>query len=382
MNKTKIAQSGSGDFNKMNKKNNGFISIEAVIVSSIVLSIGFASMLTFTNVGAQATERFKSLNPFGSTETPGPEVIPEFDTNGYPSNAYVNPAEIQPVSDFEFEDLGLSYRITNYLNESDTEVVIPKFHTDGKPITEIGQIAFMNKGLTYVVIPNSVTAILDGAFAYNNFQTMSGRPPVWIPNSVTNIEAGVFMGNNYEFLPFIQLPNGITEITPQLFFQSKLQMIDIPSDVVEIGEDALAQNNLTSVTIPDSVEIIGRTAFRDNFSLTTLTLSDNLRTIGVEAFTNDGFTSVIIPASVNEIGFYAFGNTQLTSVEFKGNAPTIIDPNMDYEGEEEIPGVIEHGVFGLCSGFGTHSIKVPAGQLSAYQALAVDLGVDTDSFYE
>jgi hypothetical protein len=382
MNSKKTARSGSGDYNKMIKKNNGFISIEAVIVSSIVLSVGFASMLTFTNVGAQATERFKSLNPFGSTETPGPEVIPEYDTNGYPSNAYVNPAEIHAVSDFEFEDLGLSYRIINYLNESDTEVVIPKFHTDGKPITEIGQSAFLNKGLTYVVVPNSVTTIQNSAFAYNNFQTMSGRPPVWLPNSITTIEAGAFMTNGYEFLPFIQLPSGLTEITSQLFFQSKLQMIDIPNGVVEIGEDALAMNSLTSITIPDSVEIIGRAAFRDNFTATTLTLSANLRTIGVEAFTNDGFTSVIIPASVQEIGFYAFGNTQLTSVEFKGNAPTIIDPNMEYVGVEEIPGIIEHGVFGLCVGLGTHSIKVPAGQLLDYQALASDFGVAQDAFYE
>ena len=359
----------------MNKKNNGYIAIEAVIVSALMLSVGFFAMMSFTDAGTKAKEKLSSVL---SLLGPGPSPViidsVEFDSNGYAAVLNVNLADVNLLEEFEFQDLGTSYKIVNYLKESDSDVIIPKYYSDGKPITVIGPNAFLNKGLTSVAIPNSITTILDSAFTYNE---LIG---IIIPDSVEYIEAGALMANGS--LESVIMSKNLLVIEENTFYQSGLTTISIPDGVMSIGESAFQMNKLTSVAIPNSVKIINRAAFSDNFQLATISLSNELTFIGVNAFTNSSVSTLVIPETVTEIGFYAFGNTPLTSVEFKGNAPTIIDPNMEYDGVEEIPGIIEHGVFGLCSGLETHSIKVPTGQLSNYQALAANFGVDTDAFYE
>ena len=107
--------------------------------------------------------------------------------------------------DFEFSD-GV---ITGY-NGTATEVVIPAEIGNGK-VTEIGNKAFQNKGLTSVEFPNTLEKIGTQAFAKNN-----------------------------------------------------LTSVVFPDTLEEIGQQAFAQNSLTSVDFPDSVKIIGVGSFLNN----------------------------------------------------------------------------------------------------------------------
>jgi hypothetical protein len=151
--------------------------------------------------------------------------------------------------------------ITGYTGNGGN-VTIPA-QIDGKTVTAIGR-AFENKGLTSIIIPNSVTSI--GKLAFDG--------------------------------------NRLTSVT-------------IPGSVTTIGESAFLRNQLTSVTIPSSVTTIGNGAFAYN-QLTSITIGNSVTTIGGSAFLFNQLTSVTIPGSVTTIGYGSFDGNRLTSITFMG----------------------------------------------------------------
>jgi hypothetical protein len=85
---------------------------------------------------------------------------------------------------------------------------------------------------------------------------------------------------------------------------------DVYYDVAIIGNNAFKNNTtLTSVTIPGSVTTIGANAFDNCTGLTSLTLPEGVTSIGSVAFGDcSGLMSVTIPASMKSIGVSAFAN--------------------------------------------------------------------------
>ena len=93
--------------------------------------------------------------------------------------------------------------------------------------------------------------------------------------------------------------------------------------VISIGEDAFYDSQLTSVTISDSVKTIGDYAFAKN-KLASVIIPNSVKTVGDYAFESNQLTSAIIGNRVAEIGDYAFARNQLTSVTIP-NSVTIIE---------------------------------------------------------
>ena len=144
--------------------------------------------------------------------------------------------------------------ITKYA-ESDTVVVIPS-KINGTPVETIGHGAFERSAVTSVTIPDSVTAILDRAFA-----NCSQLTNISIPNSVTSIGFSAF--EHCTSLKSITLPSSLNSISEALFSDcSQLTTIHIPDSVLSIQDYAFGNCiRLETIRIPVSVTSIGNLAF-------------------------------------------------------------------------------------------------------------------------
>ena len=154
--------------------------------------------------------------------------------------------------------------ITKYA-ESDTVVVIPS-KINGVTVETIGHAAFERSAVTSVTIPDSVTAIHDGAFA-----NCSQLTNISIPNSVTSIGFSAF--EHCTSLKSITLPSSLRSISEALFFGcSQLTTIQIPDSVPSIQSYAFYNcGNLETIRIPVSVTFIGNYAFAGCPSSMTVT---------------------------------------------------------------------------------------------------------------
>ena len=144
--------------------------------------------------------------------------------------------------------------ITKYA-ESDTVVVIPS-KINGVTVETIGHDAFERSAVTSVTIPDSVTAILDRAFA-----NCSQLTNISIPNSVTSIGFSAF--EHCTSLKSITLPSSLNSISEALFSDcSQLTTIHIPDSVLSIQDYAFGNcTRLETIRIPVSVTSIGNLAF-------------------------------------------------------------------------------------------------------------------------
>jgi len=103
---------------------------------------------------------------------------------------------------------------------TDDEVIIPENVSDNGGVnyrvTQIGDLAFYENGLTRITMPPTITSIGEGAFLYNNLEDFT------IPDSVTSIGESAFIGND-----------DLTEVTsesenpaylPNLIFNNKSEI--------------------------------------------------------------------------------------------------------------------------------------------------------------
>lgn len=125
------------------------------------------------------------------------------------------------------------------------------------------------------------------------------------------------------------LPNTLTTIGKEMFYQSNLETVIIPANVETIELSAFSGcRALTSIEIPASVETIEKAAFQGCSTLATVTFEkgSKLKTIGGGYYKSTGYgafstcpiTSIEIPTSVETIEAVAFkGCSELTTVIFE-----------------------------------------------------------------
>ena len=182
---------------------------------------------------------------------------------------------------------------------------------DLKSVSTVGMSAFERVALETLTIPDGVTSIGSGAFAFNVKLTQ-----VQLGNGLTQISGGMF--NGCSALQDIHIPAGIQSINGAAFGVSGLKTVTFASDskLETIGDSAFDGCSIETISIPDSVTTIGDSAFYDN-PLTSVILSEEsqLNTIGMEAFCCCWLlTGIDLPGELEIIEELAFANTGLTAV--------------------------------------------------------------------
>lgn len=172
----------------------------------------------------------------------------------------------------------------------------------GDCITKIDNNAFNGQiSMTSVTIPDTVTWI--GRLAFANCRSL---PNITIPSGVTYMGDNMFVGCS--LLKQVDFRNSLNAIPNAMF-----------ANCVELNSaDWLSYNNIVA---------IGSKAFKNCYSLTSVTLSQSLTSIGDNAFEGcRGLSRIEIPSGVTSIGQLAFSQcSNLTSVTFNSSS-LIINP--------------------------------------------------------
>lgn len=126
-------------------------------------------------------------------------------------------------------------------------------------VTQIGEGAFYQSGLTTITIPKKVTRIKAEAFK----KCTALKKVTFKTSKLTTIESSLFEG--CKKLTAITLPGSITKLRKQAFKGSGLTTVTIPEKVTAIEEETFADcKSLKEVTFAGSqVTDIGTNAFRN-----------------------------------------------------------------------------------------------------------------------
>ncbi|MFK8059140.1 MAG: leucine-rich repeat domain-containing protein [Polaribacter sp.] len=230
-------------------------------------------------------------------------------------------------------------KITDYNTNGGTTVVIPENVTPNSSsktssknnlasttytVTGIGFNAFRDKGLTSVIIPNTVVTIDNNAFYNNSISSVD------LPNGLTVIGSFLFHQNN---LTSIDIPDGVTTINPSAFSSNNISNISLPNSLTLIASGAFSGNNLTNVTIPENVTDIHISAFGGNpitcvVSEATTPPNINVGT-GSDSFSNIGNIDLSVPTGT-ATAYINAGWTGFNSVT-EGLTGTFVINNITYQ---------------------------------------------------
>ena len=165
-------------------------------------------------------------------------------------------------------------------------------------------------GLKKVTLKNGVRSIGEDAF-----RDCSSLESVIFENTVLEkISDGAFWGCSA--LSSIALPDSVTEIERNAFFETGLRNIQLPEKLTLIGGGAFCNcKNLKQVQLPPQLKELGEGAFFNCENLTQIQLPAQLNKLGTDAFRNcTSLDKIDIPAGLKQIESATFRNTGLTSV--------------------------------------------------------------------
>ncbi len=241
-------------------------------------------------------------------------------------HCYIPPKD--PAEDYNYTiKSDWTVAITGYKG-TDAQVTIPET-LKGYVVNEIANSAFNNNDvITDIVIPDTVTLVDVGAFAY-----CSNLVSVQLPAGLSKISENTF--SRCEKLTTVNIPDGCKSIGDEAFsYCSALESIVIPDGCESIGYNAFAYDYaLSSVSLPDTLTFIGYEAFwetgifedeaywddcafyidnyliyADNLQTGSYTIKDGTILIAEGAFETSNLTEVVFPESlriVNDAAFYA-----------------------------------------------------------------------------
>ena len=278
-----------------------------------------------------------------------------------------------------------SYYILKSGKKCSMEVVIIPESYNGKPIAEIGNMAFENNALIKsITLPKSILRIGSNAFygctslEYNEYGNakylgteknpyafLISSADAYI-NSVEINEAALVIAQQAFFrnrnLVSVKLPDSIICINSRAFYGCEsLVLLDLGNGVKYIDDEAFGHTAVSEIKIPDSTISVGFCAFNYFSGITSLEFGKSLQSIGASAFVRLKTEVLEIPDTVTEIGNGAFAGSEIKKLVI-GDGVKVIEAFQGCESLTEIVfgdsvEYISRGAFKGCTSL--RNVKLP-----------------------
>jgi hypothetical protein len=159
----------------------------------------------------------------------------------------------QNTSDFKYRVYAGFIWITEYTG-SEKNISIPGT-INSVIVSGVDGLSFSNKGLTRVILPNTLMGIGQAVFAENSLRE------IIIPDAVISMGNAAFYGNQ---LTSVYISQNLTKIAQGAFYGNQLTGIQIPDNITIIEDNAFSANPIQYIIIGSNVTI-SQDSFEFNF---------------------------------------------------------------------------------------------------------------------
>lgn len=172
---------------------------------------------------------------------------------------------------------------------------------DGVLWSSNGNLLLMDENTGSLTIPDSITAIGEGAFS-----NVEGLKTIIIPPTVKRIEKNAFKSNTTLENVIIQERNGegMEYIGDNAFYGcTNLKSINLPDTITYIGECVFRfDSSLDNVKLPNRIKTVKQMTFQSCSNLKNLELSEDLEELGAESLQYTALVTLKVPQNLKTIG--------------------------------------------------------------------------------
>ena len=189
---------------------------------------------------------------------------------------------------------------------------------DGVLVSSDGNLLLMDEETGSLTIPETVTAIGEGAFT-----NLEGLKTIIIPSTVKRLEKNAFRNNKTLENVIIQEKEGegIEYIGEGAFYGcSNLKTINLPDTITEIMDQCFCQcRQLNNIKLPLKLKELKSQTFAECTNLQTIELSPNLEELEVESLVGISITKLKFPSTLKTIGVRALNIPKLREIDTSEN---------------------------------------------------------------